>query len=39
MLVRQYNKPHVPKYANYDYIKAYCGGVFVGWMRIYYEQK
>lgn len=35
MIIRQYKKPYVPKYANYDYTKVYNGiGVFVGWIRI-----
>ena len=38
MIIRQYQKPFVPKYANYDYVKVYYGNDrFIGWIRIYYE--
>ena len=38
MIIKQYQKPFVPKYANYDYIKVYYGNDrFIGWIRIYYE--
>ena len=31
MIIKQYQKPFVPKYANYDYTKVYDGnGRFVG---------
>ena len=37
MIIKQYQKPYVPKYANYDYTKVYDGnGRFVGWIRIYH---
>ena len=40
MIIRQYQKPYVPKYANYDYTKVYDGnGRFVGWIRIYHTLK
>lgn len=42
MIIRQYQKPFVPKYANYDYTKVYDGNNrFIGWIRIYfsYESK
>lgn len=36
MIIRQYQKPYVPKYANYDYIPVYNGNDrFVGWIKIY----
>lgn len=35
MIIAQYQKPYVPKYANYDYMKVYNrSGAFVGWIRI-----
>ena len=38
MIIKQYQKPFVPKYANYDYVKLYDGNDrFIGWIRIYYE--
>ena len=38
MIIKQYQKPFVPKYANYDYTKVYDGNDrFIGWIRIYYE--
>ena len=38
MIIKQYQKPFVPKYANYDYVKVYDGNDrFIGWIRIYYE--
>lgn len=38
MIIRQYQKPSVPKYANYDYVKFYDGNDrFVGWIKIYYR--
>ena len=37
MIIKQYEKPFVPKYANYDYTKVYDGNDrFIGWIRIYY---
>ena len=37
MIIKQYQKPFVPKYANYDYTKVYDGnGRFVGWIKIYH---
>lgn len=38
MIIKQYQKPFVPKYANYDYVKVYdVNDRFIGWIRIYYE--
>lgn len=38
MIIKQYQKPYVPKYANYDYTKVYDGNNrFIGWIKIYYE--
>lgn len=38
MIIRQCQKPFVPKYANYDYVKVYdVNDRFIGWIRIYYE--
>ena len=38
MIIKQYQKPFVPKYANYDYVKVYDGNDrFIGWIIIYYE--
>lgn len=38
MIIQQYEKPYVPKYANYDYVKVYNGAdKFVGWIKIYFE--
>lgn len=38
MIIRQYQKPYVPKYANYDYTKVYDqNGRFVGWIKIYFS--
>lgn len=40
MIIKQYQKPFVPKYANYDYTKVYDGnGRFIGWIRIYHTLK
>ena len=37
MIIKQYQKPYVPKYVNYDYTKVYDGnGRFIGWIKIYY---
>ena len=37
MIIKQYQKPFVPKYANYDYTKVYDGNDrFIGCIRIYY---
>ena len=37
MIIKQYQKPYVPKYANYDYVKVYDGSDrFIGWIKIYY---
>ena len=37
MIIKRYQKPYVPKYANYDYTKVYDGnGRFIGWIKIYY---
>ena len=37
MIIKQYQKPYVPKYANYDYTKVYDGNNrFIGWIKIYY---
>lgn len=37
MIIKQHQKPFVPKYANYDYVKVYDGNDrFIGWTRIYY---
>ena len=37
MIIKQYQKPFVPKYANYDYTKVYDGnGRFIGWIKIYH---
>ena len=37
---KQYQKPFVPKYANYDYTKVYDGnGRFIGWIKIYHTLK
>lgn len=36
MIIRQYQKPYVPKYVNYDYVKVYDeNDRFVGWIKIY----
>ena len=38
MIIKQYQKPFVPKYANYDYVKVYDGNdIFIGWIRIYHN--
>ena len=38
MIIKQYQKPYVPKYANYDYVQVYDGNDrFIGWIMIYYE--
>lgn len=38
MIIKQYQKPYVPKYANYDYVQVYDGNNrFIGWIRIYHE--
>ena len=38
MIIKQYQKPFVPKCANYDYVKVHEGNDrFVEWIRIYYE--
>ena len=38
MIMKQYRKPYVPKYADYNYVKVYYGNDrFIGWIRIYYE--
>lgn len=35
MIIYQYEKPYVPKYANYDYVQVYDGNDrFIGWIRI-----
>ena len=40
MIIRQYRKPIVPKYANYDYVQVYDGNDrFVGWIKMYYRQE
>lgn len=40
MIIRQHQKPYVPKYANYDYTKVYNGaGAFIGWIRIEFSLK
>ena len=40
MIIRQYQKPIVPKYANYDYVQVYDGNDrFVGWIKMYYRQE
>lgn len=40
MIIKQYQKPFVPKYANYDYTKVYYGNdIFIGWIKIYYNQQ
>ena len=37
MIIKQYEKPFVPKYANYDDVPVYDGNDrFIGWIRIYY---
>ena len=34
MIIRQYRKPMVSKYANYDYIQVYdVNDRFVGWIK------
>lgn len=39
MIIRQYQKPYVPKFANYNYIQVYDGmDRFIGWIKIYYER-
>lgn len=36
MIIEQYEKPYVPKYANYDYVPVYnSNDKFVGWIKIY----
>lgn len=36
MIIKQYRKPYVPKYANYDYTKVYDkDDRFIGWIRVY----
>lgn len=36
MIIQQYQKPYVPKYANYDFVPVYDGlDRFVGWIKIY----
>ena len=38
MIIRQYRKPIVPKYANYDYVQVYDGNdKFIGWIKMYYR--
>ena len=35
MIIRQYEKPFVPKYANYDYVPVYDGNDrFIGWIKM-----
>ena len=35
MIIQSYRKPYVPKYANYDYVKVYCGDRWIGWIKLY----
>lgn len=36
MILRQFYKPYVPKYVNYDYIPVYDSrDRFIGWIKIY----
>lgn len=38
MIIYQIEKPFVPKYANYDYVKVYNGNdKFIGWIRLYFR--
>lgn len=38
MIIRQWQKPTIPKYASYDYIQVYDGNDrFVGWIKVYYK--
>lgn len=38
MILYQWQKPYVPKYANYDYVPVYNGNYrFVGWIKMYYR--
>lgn len=38
MIIKQYEKPYVPKYANYYYTKVYdANDNFIGWIRVYYR--
>ena len=38
MIIKQYRKPYVPKYANYDYAPVYNGAdIFIGWIKIYFR--
>ena len=38
MIIYQWNKPYVPKYANYDYAKVYnSSSKFIGWIKIYFK--
>lgn len=38
MIINKYQKPFVPKYANYDYVKVYDGSDrFIGRIKIYNE--
>ena len=40
MIIKQYQKPYVPKYANYDYVQVYDGNNrFIGWIKIYHTLK
>lgn len=39
MIIRQYQKPYVKKFANYNYVQVYDGmDRFIGWIKIYYER-
>lgn len=36
MIIKQYQKPYVPKYANYDYVQVYnSSDKFIGWIKVY----
>lgn len=38
MIIKQYRKPYIPKYANYDYAPVYNGADrFIGWIKIYFR--
>lgn len=38
MIIRQYEKPYVPKFARYDYVQVYdWQDRFIGWLPIYQE--
>ena len=40
MIIRQYEKPYVPKWARFDYVQVYdWQDRFIGWLPIYQDQQ